>query len=254
VRAPRPAASPPTNPGIGAYQSQGFTVTVESGTPQSAAVKQKFATPLSVVVTANDPSEPVAGGVISFAAPSQGASAVLSSETATIGPTGVASVAATANSIAGAFTVTASIPGIPATVDFQLTNTGATVMLESPVLTVNKKHKVTKVKLVAKVEPPSSAGAVPTGTVSFEIVYSNKTPDVFGKATLKHGTATLTTNKPSIVLNQSIEVVYNGNSHYGSSASPLLTITAPSSSSVSTSRSISGRSSTLRSGQSFIQS
>jgi hypothetical protein len=214
-----------SDPGIGAYQSQGFTVTVKSGTPQSATVEKNFASPLSVVVTANDPSEPVAGGLISFAAPSSGASAVLSRETATISANGVASVTAAANSTAGAYTVSASIPGVPATADFLLTNTGATVTLETPILTLNKKHKVTKVKLVAKVAPAAAGGAVPTGTVDFEIVYSNTTPDVFGKATLKHGTATLTISKPSIVLNESIEVVYNGNSKIESSVSPPLLIT-----------------------------
>ena len=69
-----------------------------------------FADPLTVEVTADDPHEPVAGGMISFAAPSGGASAALSSDTATIGSDGVASVTATANSNVGTYTITSVAP------------------------------------------------------------------------------------------------------------------------------------------------
>ena len=112
------------NPDIGAFQSQGFTLTLVAGsTPQSAANDIAFANPLAVTVSANNPVEPVAGGMLTFTAPASGASANLSATTATIGSDGVASVTATANTSVGSYTVTASAGGDTPTVDFSLTNT-----------------------------------------------------------------------------------------------------------------------------------
>ncbi len=62
---------------IGAFESSGFTM-VTSGSGQSANITEPFASPLVVTVTANNPVEPVAGGQVSFSAPTSGASASLS--------------------------------------------------------------------------------------------------------------------------------------------------------------------------------
>ncbi len=63
-----PLGSPPD---IGAFQSQGFTINPVAGsTPQQTTDGTAFADPLAVVVTANNPLEPVAGGTLTFAAPS----------------------------------------------------------------------------------------------------------------------------------------------------------------------------------------
>ncbi len=114
-------------PDIGAFQSQGFTLTVVPGdSPQSADTGTEFAKPLSVTVTAKNAVEPVAGGVIAFTAPSSGASVTLSSGTATIGSDGVASVTATANGTAGSYSVTASTPGDASPANFALTNVTTT--------------------------------------------------------------------------------------------------------------------------------
>jgi hypothetical protein len=52
---------------IGAFQSQGFTLSVLNGTsPQSAMVGSLFGDPLTVTVTANAAYEPVGGGVITL--------------------------------------------------------------------------------------------------------------------------------------------------------------------------------------------
>ena len=111
------------DPDIGAFQSQGFTLTPAAGsTPQSAATGTAFANPLAVTVVANNPVEPVAGGVLTFTAPALGPSANLSATTATIGSDGVASVTATANATGGSYTVTASAGGNNGTY-FTLTNT-----------------------------------------------------------------------------------------------------------------------------------
>ncbi len=59
-----PLATPPD---IGAFQSQGFTLTQVSGsTPQSAVLGTAFAEPLAVTVTAKDSQEPVAEGAERF--------------------------------------------------------------------------------------------------------------------------------------------------------------------------------------------
>ena len=67
-----------------------------------------FPAPLVVTVTANNPIEPVAGGLVTFTPPASGASAILSGSPATISATGTASVTATANGIAGSYTVSAT--------------------------------------------------------------------------------------------------------------------------------------------------
>ena len=111
----RGVTRPSTGVDIGAFQSQGFTLTPVSGsTPQSALIDTAFANALAVTVTAKDSLEPVAGGVITFAAPSSGATATLSGATATIGSNGVASVNATANNTVGTYSVTASAAGAAA--------------------------------------------------------------------------------------------------------------------------------------------
>ena len=84
---------------------------VVSGSGQSATVAQGFASPLVVVV--NDTlRQPGAGRRVTFAAPASGASAALTSSPATTAANGQASVTATADTIAGTYTVTASVAGV----------------------------------------------------------------------------------------------------------------------------------------------
>jgi predicted outer membrane repeat protein len=111
---------------IGAFQSQGFTLTaVPDTTPQTAAPGTTFKNPLSVTVKANNSAEPVNGGLITFTAASAGgASASLSPTAATI-QSGQATVAATANDTAGGYSVTATAAGGASPATFALTNTEA---------------------------------------------------------------------------------------------------------------------------------
>jgi hypothetical protein len=105
---------------IGAFQSQGFTLTPEAdSSPQSTVIGNTFAKPLAVTVMANNPVEPVDGGVISFNAPLSGASATLSAASTTI-VQGDAGVSATALTTAGTYTVSASA-GVDSA-SFTLTN------------------------------------------------------------------------------------------------------------------------------------
>ena len=107
---------------LGAVESQGYRLTPANGsTPQSAFIGSAFANPLTAIVTPNYASDPVNGGVITFTAPTSGASATLSAASTAIAG-GSASVNATANSTAGSYTVTASASGVPSPVAFSLTN------------------------------------------------------------------------------------------------------------------------------------
>jgi hypothetical protein len=119
----RGISRPATDPDIGAFQDQGFSFTITSGGTQTALDGKSFATALGVTVKSlAKVADPVAGGVVSFTVPKSGASASLSTRTATIGSTGVASVTATANHVAGIYVVEATMTGTPAPLDFQLTN------------------------------------------------------------------------------------------------------------------------------------
>jgi predicted outer membrane repeat protein len=111
---------------IGAFQSQGYILTAAPGTtPQSAPTGEVFASPLAVTVVARNPSEPVAGGIVSFTVTPEigtGAGADLSTPTAVIGANQRAQVSATANTIEGTYVVTASSAGAHDVLPFTLTN------------------------------------------------------------------------------------------------------------------------------------
>ena len=162
---------------IGAFESQGFTLAPVAGsTPQSTVANTAFANPLAVSVTANNPVEPVNGGVITFAAPVTGASATLSATTPTIAG-GQASVTATADTTLGAYTVTASAAGA-GSATFNLTN------IEAPSLVVTTTSDVVDNTdgLTSLREAIAYAGTLPgTKTITFS-------PSVFST----HQTITLT--------------------------------------------------------------
>ena len=123
--------SVPATPDIGAFQSQGFTLTPSPTTPQSAPINTSFGS-LAVTLAALDPNVPVSGAVITFLAGTggTGTSASLSSPAASDAG-GSTSVTATANGNAGSYTVTASILGASPTT-FDLTNAPAARRSPSP--------------------------------------------------------------------------------------------------------------------------
>jgi predicted outer membrane repeat protein len=114
---------------IGAFESQGFALGDLTGTPQSTLVNTAFAQPLGLTVAANDPLEPVDGGLVTFTTPAEGANAVLSADTVTISGA-AASATATANGTAGSYDVTAEAKGA-ASVPFALTNTPPVLALDA---------------------------------------------------------------------------------------------------------------------------
>ena len=110
---------------IGAFESQGFNVTVAEGNNQSTLLNATFPTPLDVNIAPKQPGEPVNGGQITFTAPASGASAALTGSPATISGDSAGGVTVTANDQCGTYNVTASARGT-STATFNLTNTGVT--------------------------------------------------------------------------------------------------------------------------------
>jgi hypothetical protein len=110
---------------IGAFESRGFTIALTSGSGQSTPILSAFGSPLVATVSSGF-SEPVAGGVVTFTAPSSGAGGTFAGNvnTATINAGGVATSATfTANGTAGGpYNVVASIGTSLPTVNFALTN------------------------------------------------------------------------------------------------------------------------------------
>ena len=104
---------------IGAFESQGFTITATTGSEQSATAGTNFAEPLTVKVTAENAKEPVNGGLVTFAT-SESGSPTLSANTAALND-GSASVTAIANGGVGTYTVTAFVTGASAPASFSLT-------------------------------------------------------------------------------------------------------------------------------------
>ena len=113
---------------IGAYESRGHTLAKTGGDNQTTAVNTSFALPLQTTLSEMGGSV-LAGAVITYTAPSSGASATWNAGTTitrTTDSSGIASAPApTANGTVGTFAVTASAPGAAAA-DFSLTNQAAT--------------------------------------------------------------------------------------------------------------------------------
>ncbi|HEY7907648.1 MAG TPA: choice-of-anchor Q domain-containing protein, partial [Thermomicrobiales bacterium] len=183
-------------PDIGAFESQGFTLTPIAGsTPQSAVVNTPFTQPLALTVAANNAVEPVAGGMITFTAPASGPSAVIAGSPATIGAGGAASATAMANGTVGTYAVTASASGA-ANATFSLTNTVAplvsiAVAPTPTTLKVGQVQQFTATGTYADNSTMDLTGQVTWGTDSAAVAV-----DAAGKGTAKaggtaHVTATL---------------------------------------------------------------
>jgi hypothetical protein len=128
----RGVVRPQVSSDMGAFESQGFSITATTGSGQTAGTGQPFAAPLVATVTANDPNVPVAGIVVTFTPPSSGGGgAVLSGDTATTAADGTASVTATANEIVGGYAVTASATGVTGMASFALTNKAPSLVVDT---------------------------------------------------------------------------------------------------------------------------
>ncbi len=103
-----------------------------SGGNQSAIAGQPFAAPIGFAV--HDAfGNPVPGVQVGFIAPSTGASATFNPATVTSGPNGQATTSATANAVAGSYTVIVTISGIPTAISFPLTNSAGNAVGAGPI-------------------------------------------------------------------------------------------------------------------------
>ena len=142
---------------IGAYESHGFTLTINSGNNQSAATNTLFGSSLSVAISSAF-GEPLNGGKVTFTAPVSGPSASISGSPAAIS-VGLASVNAMANGIPGGpYPVNASAAGANS-VDFSLTNISA-VTTTSVTSALNPSVFGQSVTFTATVSPTPSGGTV----------------------------------------------------------------------------------------------
>jgi hypothetical protein len=115
---------------IGAFQSQGFTLTKTGGDNQSQQVGAAFTTPLTLTVSATAAgapyNEPVQGGKVIVTPPPNGASATVSGNAGAVAANGLVSIVATANgTVGGPYQVIISSAGSTFTTAFSLTNVAA---------------------------------------------------------------------------------------------------------------------------------
>ncbi|MCB0187037.1 MAG: hypothetical protein KDE31_22375, partial [Caldilineaceae bacterium] len=109
---------------IGSYEFQGFTVSGTSGSGQSSDVTFAFPAPLTVALTANNPFEPLAGGLVTWTGPDGGAGILPRVVVGTIDASGTASATVYANLYTGSYIVTSTVENhIPTDVaQYALTN------------------------------------------------------------------------------------------------------------------------------------
>ncbi len=207
-------ASPAVNIAIGAAAASSIINT--GSTSQSAAIGAAFANPLPVLV-ADTYGNPINNNVVTFTAPSTGASATLSAGTCTTNSSGTCSVTATANGTASstAYTVSAKVSGVTTPASFFLSNTKATptdalVASANTILTQNTET------LTATI---SSSASVPTGSVNF---LDGTT--LLSTVPLTNGVAVLGTASLSIATH-SITAVYSGDTNFVSVTSAAQSIT-----------------------------
>ncbi|HEY6032897.1 MAG TPA: Ig-like domain-containing protein, partial [Kofleriaceae bacterium] len=100
---------------------QPASLAIAGGDGQATAVDTDFAAPLAVLVL-DAHGNPVPGVVVGFAAPFAPTTAVLAASSAQTGSDGIATITARASTLAGSYSVTASLSGSTAPVVFALSN------------------------------------------------------------------------------------------------------------------------------------
>lgn len=198
---------------IGAFEAQPASLAVASGSsPQSTTISSAFPQPLKINVKDNH-SNPLGGVDVEYTAPTSGASAVLSSSTATSNSSGDASVTATANGTGGGpYDVMAMVTGVPS-VTFSLTNNpySTTTTISSHMPNPSRPGQPVTVAFTV-----TSTNGTPTGgvTVSNGMVHCT--------ATAAAGSCVLTLASPG---DNTLTAAFAGNSNFGPSTSPGVTHT-----------------------------
>lgn len=107
-------------------------LSIIGGSPQSTPIGTAFTVPLGVQVR-DLFNNPTAGVDVAFAVPGSGASALLSTTSATTDANGIATITAMANEVVGAYTVSANVAGVTSTGTFALTNLMPDVALSASI-------------------------------------------------------------------------------------------------------------------------
>ena len=172
------------------------SIAATSGSLQDATINTPFGAPL--VATVQDANQyPVSGAVVTFTAPSTGASGTFAggANTATTNSSGVATSAVfTANATAGSYTVTAAVSGVSTPASFTLTNvTGALVSITATSGTPQSANvnAAFATPLVATVVD-GSMNPVSGALVTFEV------PSAGASGTFAGGVNTATTNSSGV--------------------------------------------------------
>ncbi len=205
--------------GLSSATSNSFTITAGTvskiqptdGTPQSAAIQTPFAKQLQATVL-DSFDNPVSGATVTFTVPASGASATLSATSAVTDTSGHAAVTATANSIAGAYSVTAATAGASGNANFLLTNltgsVGHVVFVQKP----------SDSAAGAVISPPvtvqvTDAGSNPVSGVSVTIHVQGGTPALGGTLTANtdvSGVATFANLSINVAGSYRLEAVSSG--------------------------------------------
>lgn len=196
---------------IGAYESRPFTLAKTGGDNQRTASNTAFATPLGVGVSSAS-GDPVDGGLVTFSAPSSGASAVPQTSTVAIASGGVAtSPTLFANNIAGSYQVTAITAGAGAPVSFSLTNARSTTTALSS--SANPAVSGQNVTFTAAV-----SGASPGGAVTFK----DGGTDIPGCASVSMSGGSATCTVASLALGaHALTAAYSGDANNSTSSGAL---------------------------------
>src|ERR1017187_5059952 len=196
---------------IGAFESQGFSMTLNSGNNQSALVSTAFSNQLSVTVSSSH-SEPVNGGQVTFTPPASGAGCSIVGMPATITGGTATTGTVTANATSGGFTVTTASAGVASPVSFNLSNQAPTTTTIAPDINPSFTSGTnSSVTFTAKVT--SGGNPVATGTVTFKngntVLGSPVALNVSGQATY----TTSFTGEGSFI----ISATYNATPSFGTS-------------------------------------
>lgn len=182
-------------------------VTPYGRTPQSTLVGTAFAQPVQALVT-DSGGNPLSSIAVTFAAPSSGASATLSSTSTTTDVNGIAAITATANNVPGGYSVTATAGGIAASIPLRNQSASSVTLAVSPTPPAFGRNTT----LTATVSPSSV-----TGSVTFFDGIS-----ILGTSPVVSGTASLTT--PFVQAgNRRFSALYRGDSTYAAVRSAVLT-------------------------------
>ncbi|WP_164689366.1 right-handed parallel beta-helix repeat-containing protein [Herpetosiphon llansteffanensis] len=108
---------------LGAFESQGFSLSILAGNHQVADLASALPLALRIQAVANAANEPVGGGgVLTLSAPSSGASLNTPTLTTTLAINAQASILPIANTMSGSYSVTASLQGVANPIAFSLSN------------------------------------------------------------------------------------------------------------------------------------